>query len=104
MKAFFERRQFDGKNLFRVLSKCSEQEDIRLKIFEIVFIVCFFCKDINTSKIDIYCEESKRDLMNIFNNACNHLHELCNPMLTKCIFQIIGDGLKQFTLSTEEIE
>jgi hypothetical protein len=47
IKAFFERRMFDGKNLFRVLSKCCEQEDIRVKIFELVFLICFMCKDLN---------------------------------------------------------
>lgn len=45
IKSFFERRGFDGKNLFRVLFKSAEQEEMRLKIFELVFLVCFFCKD-----------------------------------------------------------
>ncbi|TNV81462.1 hypothetical protein FGO68_gene17498 [Halteria grandinella] len=104
IKIFFERRMFDGKNLFRVLSKCCDQEDIRLKIFELVFLVCLFSKDFPIGKIESYCDEEKRQQLNIFNSATNNLHERCNPMLTKCIFQIAGDTLKQFTLSQEEIE
>ena len=77
---------FDGKNLFKVLSKCAEQEDIRFKIFELVFLVCFFCKDVSLASLDSYSEMDKRDHLNIFNGACNNLHEKCNPMLTKCIF------------------
>ena len=42
--------------------------------------------------------------MNIFNNACNLLYDACNPVITKCIFEIIGETLKQFTLSHDEIE
>lgn len=104
LKAFFERRCFEGKSLFRVLSKCCEQEDIRMKIFELVFLVCFFCKDLPTDKLDAYCEESRVLSLNVFNSACNSLHYHCNPMLTKCIFQIVGDTLKQFTLTQEELE
>lgn len=73
-------------------------------MFELVFVICFFCKDLSTSKFDIYCDESKREYLNIFNKACNSLDEDCNPMLAKCIFQIVGDALKQFTLSHEEIK
>ena len=42
--------------------------------------------------------------MNIFNNACNLLYDACNPVITKCVFQIIGETMKQFTLCHEEIE
>jgi hypothetical protein len=45
IKSFFERRGLDGRNLFRVLFKSSENEEMRIKIFELVFLVCFFCKD-----------------------------------------------------------
>jgi hypothetical protein len=56
-------------------------------------------------RFDIYCEDkSKKELLNIFNSCTNHLHESCNPMVTKCVFQIIGDTLKQLTLNQQEIE
>lgn len=48
------------------------------------------------SDLDFYY--TKERCLNIFNNAFNHLDQECNPMLTKCIFQVIGEGLKQFTL------
>lgn len=99
IKTFFERRMFDGKNLFRVLSKCSEQEDIRMKMFELAFLVCFFSKDLACQSMDAYIEDETMPQLNVFNSATNQLHERCNPMLTKCIFQIVGDTLKQFTLS-----
>jgi hypothetical protein len=87
IKIYFERRYFDGKNLFKILSKCSDQEDIRLKIFELVFLVCFFCKDIDTHRFDIYLEgDDKKEYGNIFNSACNSLSDACNPVITKCIF------------------
>lgn len=42
--------------------------------------------------------------MNIFNSACNSLNDACNPVITKCIFQIIGDTIKQLQLCQEEVE
>jgi hypothetical protein len=95
MKQFFKTRFFDGKNLFKILAKFSEQEDVKWKIFELVFLVCFFCKDV-PSDLDFYYTKDRT--LNIFNNTFNHLHQECNPMLTKCIFQVIGEALKQFTL------
>jgi hypothetical protein len=53
-------------------------------------------------RFDIYCEQKEQ--LSIFNMSTNNLYEACNPMLTKCIFQIIGYTLKQFTLSQDEIE
>ena len=91
IKTFFKKRMFDGKNLFKVLSKCCDQEDIKWKIFELLFVVCFFCKDM-ASDFDFYYLKDKH--LNIFNNACNTLHSDCNPMLSKCIFQVVGDALK----------
>ena len=73
----------DGKNLFKVLLKCCDQEDIKWKVFEMLFLVCFFCKDMTTD-LDFYNLKTKS--LNIFNNAYNSLHNDCNPMLTKCIF------------------
>eukprot|EP00347_Sterkiella_histriomuscorum_P012635 403367814 len=95
IKQFFKKRMLDGKNLFKILGKYSDQEDIRFKIFELVFMVSFFCKDIQND-LDFYYTKNKS--LNIFNNAMNHLHQDCNPMLTKCIFQVLGESLKQFTL------
>ena len=83
VKAFFKNKMLDGKNLFKVLLKHCDTEDIQWKIFELVFLVCFFCKDIS-SDLDFYYTKDKS--LNIFNNACHSLHSECNPMLTKCIF------------------
>jgi hypothetical protein len=89
-----EKRMFDGKNLYRVLSKCMDQEDIRIKVFELVFLVCFLSKDNDTSKVDAYVEDSRKFHLNIFNHALSSLDHTFNPVLTKCILQIVGDILK----------
>ncbi|CDW77431.1 UNKNOWN [Stylonychia lemnae] len=95
IKSFFKKRMLDGKNLFKILSKYTEQDDIRWKIYELVFAVCFFCKDIQTD-LDFYWVKDRH--ANIFNNSISQLYSECNPMLTKCIFQVLGEILKQFTI------
>lgn len=52
-KAFFKKRMLNGKNIFKVLAKCFDQEDIHWKVFELLFVVTFFCKDIS-SDLDFY--------------------------------------------------
>ena len=83
IKTFFKSRHFNGKNLFKVLARNFEEDDVRWKVFELIFVIAFFCKDL-PSDLDFYYTGKKH--LNIFNNACNQLFEECNPMLTKCIF------------------
>ena len=85
LKAFFKKRILDGRNLFKVLGKLGGSDlEVRLKVVELVFVVCFFCKDRQTEMDFYYLQKDNQH--RIFNNACDQLHADCNPMLTKCVF------------------
>lgn len=146
VKEFFINHNLDGKNLFRALSKQAQiyfcqvnkqviyqnlspdfniglnREELLWKVFELIFVVSFFCKEEtsltkclfdkainNLSKSSYHSAASESASLN--HNPIDHNYKLAaqttlgssqvcvevNSLLTKSVIQIIADVLKQFT-------
>ena len=94
MKEYFLNKNFDGKSLFRVLSKQSRNErnikpEILWKVLELIFVVGFFEKD-------------EVDSDGVFNKSLSLRTGRSSALLTKCVIQIVGDTLRQFSAVVAE--
>ena len=154
VREFFINRNLDGKSLFRVLSKQAQKyfskkerggvhqamnmnmstefnyaqykDELLCKVFELVFVVAFFCKDSSGSQTDSVFDKAINNLCNSAQSTTNaewirrnqnlpdskgevtetpmgvglqadSLKHEVNSLLTKSVIQIVGDVLKQFT-------